>query len=57
MKKEKKTSVVSDLVSLVEKYPNFYLVDIEALPADLTSNLRRLCFQKDVKLMLLQSLS
>lgn len=55
MKKEKKTSVVSDLVSLVEKYPNFYLVDIEALPADLTSNLRRLCFQKDVKLMMVKN--
>ena len=52
MKKEKKVSVVGDLVELVEKYPNFYLVDIEALTADKTSSLRRLCFEKDVKLMM-----
>lgn len=55
MKKEKKTSVVSDLVGLVEQYPNFYLVDIEALPADKTSNLRRLCFSKEVKLMMVKN--
>ncbi len=55
MNKEKKTSVVSELVSLVEKYPNFYFVDIEALPADLTSSLRRLCFEKGVKLMMVKN--
>ncbi|MDO5016855.1 MAG: 50S ribosomal protein L10 [Porphyromonas sp.] len=55
MKKEKKNSVVSDLLGLVEQYPNFYLVDIEALPADLTSNLRRLCFEKGVKLMMVKN--
>lgn len=55
MNKDKKTSVVSDLVSLVEQYPNFYLVDIEALPADLTSKLRRFCFEKEVKLMMVKN--
>lgn len=55
MKKEKKVSVVGDLVELVEKYPNFYLVDIEALTADKTSSLRRLCFEKDVKLMMVKN--
>lgn len=52
MNKEKKSSVVSDLVGLVEQYPNFYLIDIEALPADKTSSLRRICFEKEVKLMM-----
>lgn len=55
MNKEKKSSVVSDLIELVEKYPNFYLVDIESLPADLTSSLRRLCFEKEVKLMMVKN--
>lgn len=55
MNKEKKSSVVSDLVGLVEQYPNFYLVDIEALPADKTSGLRRLCFNKGVKLMMVKN--
>lgn len=55
MKKEKKVSVVGDLVELVEKYPNFYLVDIEALTADKTSSLRRLCFEMDVKLMMVKN--
>lgn len=55
MKKEKKNSVVSDLIQKVEQYPNFYLVDIEALPADKTSSLRRLCFEKGVKLMMVKN--
>lgn len=55
MKKEDKLSVVKDLVELIGQYPNFYLTDIEAMPADMTSNLRRTCFQKGVKLVVVKN--
>lgn len=55
MKKEKKSIVISELEGLVGEYPNFYLVDIESLPADKTSTLRRLCFEKGVKLMMVKN--
>lgn len=55
MKKEDKVLVVNELVSLLEKYPHFYLTDIEALPADKTSDLRRECFKNNVKLIVVKN--
>lgn len=55
MKKEDKLSVVNTLVELIGQYPNMYLTDIEAMSADMTSNLRRACFQKDVKLVVVKN--
>lgn len=55
MKKELKNSVVAELVQLVEEYPNFYITDIEALPADKTSALRRKCFDAGIKLKVVKN--
>lgn len=55
MKKEKKVEVLSSLEQLVQEYPNFYLVDIEGLPADQTSDLRRRCFASDIKLLVVKN--
>lgn len=55
MKKEDKLSVVKELVELIGQYPNFYLTDIDALPADKTSELRRACFQKGIKLVVVKN--
>ena len=55
MKKEDKSTVVESLVEMLEKYPHFYLTDIEALPADKTSALRRECFKNDVKLIVVKN--
>ncbi len=55
MKKEDKAQVVENLVSLLKEYPNFYLTDIEALPADKTSDLRRKCFKSEVKLVVVKN--
>ncbi|MDN4753280.1 50S ribosomal protein L10 [Porphyromonadaceae bacterium W3.11] len=55
MKKELKTTVVNQLVELVEQYPNFYLTDIEGLTADKTSALRKECFKSDVKLVVVKN--
>lgn len=55
MKKEDKVLVVEKLVELIGQYPNIYLTDIEALPADKTSELRRECFKSEVKLMVVKN--
>ncbi len=55
MKKEDKVLVVEKLVELLGKYPHIYLTDIEALPADKTSALRRECFKNDVKLIVVKN--
>lgn len=55
MKKELKTKVVSELVELVEQYPNFYVTDIEGLTADKSSALRRECFKNNVKLVMVKN--
>lgn len=55
MRKEVKATVVQDLKGLIEQYPNFYLTNIEALPANLTSQLRRQCFEKGIKLVMVKN--
>lgn len=55
MRKEKKVEVIENLIGLLEQYPNFYLTDIEALSASKTSELRRNCFEKDVKLVVVKN--
>lgn len=55
MKKEAKVEVLKELVELLGEYPNFYLTDIEALPADKTSKLRRSCFDAGIKLMMVKN--
>jgi len=55
MKKEDKTIVIGKLAETVKAYPNFYLTDIEALNAEMTSKLRRACFNQDVKLIVVKN--
>lgn len=55
MKKEDKVAVIEQLTSIVQEYPNFYLTDIEALNAEKTSALRRECFKRDVKLVVVKN--
>jgi large subunit ribosomal protein L10 len=55
MKKEDKVAVIEQLTSVVQEYPNFYLTDIEALNAEKTSALRRECFKREVKLVVVKN--
>ena len=50
MKKEEKTKIIDELVSLLEQYPHVYITDISGLNAEDTSNLRRKCHENNVKL-------
>lgn len=55
MKKETKYTVAQQIAQLVAEYPHFYLTDIEALDAEKTSQLRRICNKSEVKLMVVKN--
>lgn len=50
MKREEKEQIISSLVENLSKYNCFYLTDISSLTVEKTNQLRRLCFDKNVKL-------
>lgn len=55
MKKEDKSKIIEQLTATVKEYPNFYLTNIEALNAEKTSDLRKECFKKEVKLVVVKN--
>jgi len=55
MKKEEKKLIIDELVAQLEKTPNFYLADISGLNAERTATLRRECFNKNIKLMVVKN--
>lgn len=55
MRKEDKATLIDQLVETLKSYNHFYLVDIEGLNAEKTSALRRLCFEKEIKLMVVKN--
>ena len=55
MKKEDKGIVVERLAETLKAYGNFYLTDIEALDAEKTSALRRVCYKENVKLVVVKN--
>ena len=55
MRKEDKAALIEQLTEYVKNYAHFYLVDIEGLNAEKTSQLRRLCYEKEIKLMVVKN--
>ena len=55
MKKEDKSTVINDLKSILGGYSHFYLADIGGLNAAETSELRRACFNQDIKLLVVKN--
>ena len=51
MKKEDKNLVIEALGAQLAEFSHFYLVNIEGLDAEKTSELRRACFKQDIKLL------
>ena len=51
MKKEDKNLVIASLEEQLAQFPHFYITNIEGLNAEKTSDLRRQCFKKDIKLV------
>ena len=55
MTREEKKQVIEGLTEKLNQYPHFYIADIEALNAEQTAQLRRKCFEKDVKLVVVKN--
>ncbi len=55
MTKEQKTALIEGLAAQLNEYPHFYITNIEALNAEQTASLRRMCFEKEVKLMVVKN--
>lgn len=51
MKKEEKNQIIESLADLLAQYPNVYIADTSALSVAKTNELRRLCFDKGVKML------
>ncbi len=55
MKKEVKDTIIIELGEKLKEYAHFYLVDVTGLNAADTSELRRNCFKKDVKMVVVKN--
>src|SRR3954469_9328307 len=51
MTKEEKNVIINDIAVLLGKYPTVYIADTSALTVAKTTQLRRLCFNKGVKML------
>jgi large subunit ribosomal protein L10 len=55
MRKEEKTAIIDKLAEQLQQTPNFYIADTSGLNAEKTTQLRRLCFEKKVKLVVVKN--
>ena len=55
MKKEDKGVIISQLAETVKEFGHFYLVDVTALNAEKTAQLRRKCFEAGIKLVVVKN--
>jgi large subunit ribosomal protein L10 len=55
MNKENKTQIINDLAEELANSKHFYLADTSELPAVKTSSLRRMCFDKKIKLIVVKN--
>ena len=55
MKKEDKSLVISQIKETVESYSHFYLTETQGLNATQVSDLRRMCFKSDIKMLVVKN--
>ena len=55
MKKEDKALVIEHIAETLKAYNGFYLVETTGLDAEKTSQLRRACFNADIKLLVVKN--
>ena len=55
MKKEDKAKIIAEIVETLNSYNGFYLVETAGLNAEKTSELRRACFNADIKLVVVKN--
>ncbi len=55
MRKEEKAQILESIAAQLSETPNFYITDISGLNAEDTSKLRRECFEKNIKLVVVKN--
>ncbi len=55
MKKEVKDTIIVELGKNLKEYHHFYLVDVNGLNAEKTSDLRRKCFKSEIKMVVVKN--
>jgi len=55
MRKKKKTDIINSLAGTLKEYSHFYLTDTAQLNAADTSDLRRKCFENQIKLVVVKN--
>jgi large subunit ribosomal protein L10 len=55
MRKEDKGALIQELAANINEYSHFYVTDTVGMDAGMTSNLRRLCFNEGVKLLVVKN--
>lgn len=55
MTREEKTQVINSIAENLREYPHYYITDASGLNAEKTALLRRQCFEKDVKLVVVKN--
>lgn len=55
MRREDKNLLIDKITEQIKQYPHFYLADVSDLNAEVTSKLRRSCFEKEVKLLVVKN--
>jgi large subunit ribosomal protein L10 len=55
MRKEEKSDIINSLADTLKEYSHFYLTDTAQLNAADTSNLRRKCFENQIKLVVVKN--
>jgi len=55
MRREEKNAIIDSLAERLKEYNHFYLTDTAQLNAAVTSNLRRMCFKNDIKLIVVKN--
>ncbi|MCW3786202.1 50S ribosomal protein L10 [Plebeiibacterium sediminum] len=55
MNKEDKSLLVKELTQNIAEYSHFYVVDAAGMNSGKTSDLRRECFKKDIKMMVVKN--
>ena len=55
MKREDKNTIIDNLTESIGNSKHFYLADISDLDAESTSKLRRICFEKEIQLVVVKN--
>jgi large subunit ribosomal protein L10 len=55
MRREEKNAIIDSLAGILKEYSHFYLTDTAQLNAADTSDLRRKCFENDIKLIVVKN--